>query len=235
VPDVPADQAVRLAAAELRLDPESESEPLALSQLLPVPRSAPADCDSTRAALAYAAALAGACPRLGLAANLLPPEHRSASSRAMFIPTVALASALLLLVVGLGAQGMLKNRRYLAKLEAEVARLEPQVRRIQQLERESENARGRIRLLDEFRRRTKSDLDALTELTKLVKAPAWLNGLDLSRGSLAISGEADQAAPLLKTLDSSPFFKNSEFTIPLSRTSKSELFRIHASREGGTE
>jgi Tfp pilus assembly protein PilN len=130
---------------------------------------------------------------------------------------------------------MLQNRRYLAKLEAEVARLEPQVRKMQQVERETENARGRIRLLDEFRRRTKSDLDALTELTKLVQAPGWLNGLDLSRGSLAISGETDQAAPLLKTLDSSPFFKNSEFTIPLSRSGKTERFRIQASREGGAE
>ena len=40
----------------------------------------------------YAASLAGACPRLAAAANLLPEDKRSANSRMIFVPTAILAA-----------------------------------------------------------------------------------------------------------------------------------------------
>jgi general secretion pathway protein L len=205
---------------------------LVLTRILPVPRTTPADYDLSRDALPYATALAGACPRLALAANLLPAEYRSSSSRAMFIPTAALALALLLLLGGLAVQATLRDRGYLAKLEAEIARLEPRARKVSEAERSIDVERARIRLLDGFRRRTRSDLDALNELTKMLKPPGWLNALELTRDSVTLFGEAEQAAPLLKILDGSPLFQNSEFTMPLSRGGDVERFRIRASREG---
>jgi hypothetical protein len=36
----------------------------------------------------------------------------------------------------------------------------------------------------------------------------------------------------LKLIDGSPLFQNSEFTIPLARTGKNEVFRVRAGREG---
>ena len=45
-----------------------------------------------------------------------------------------------------------------------------------------------------------------------------------------ISGEADQAAPLLKLLDSSPLFQNSEFALSVSRNAQTEQFRIRTLR-----
>lgn len=229
----PQERASSLAISELRLP--AEAEPVPLTQVLPVPKSTPADYDLSRTALPYATALAGACPRLALGVNLLPPEHRSASSRAMFIPSVALGIVLLLLLAGLVAQAKLQDRRYLAEVEAEIARLEPQAERAAKARRSAESALARIRLLDQFRRRTKSDLDALAELTRLLKPPAWLKELELTRNSATLGGETEQAAPLLKLLDGSPLFQNSEFTRPISRAQQVEVFRIHTNREGATE
>jgi len=224
------EHAVSLAAAELRLASDAAAVPI--EGLLPAPVRAPADFDLSREALPYAVALAGACPRLALAANLLPAEHRSSSSRLMYVPTAVLAALLILLVIALGAQSRYQERRYLEQLEAEIARLEPQAKTLDRVERSIDEGRGRIRLLDDFHRRTKSDLDALNELTKMLAPPAWLSEMELTRGSVSMSGEAEQAAPLLKLLDSSPLFERSEFTGPLSRIENGERFRLQVASEG---
>jgi Tfp pilus assembly protein PilN len=230
--DASPDRTPSLAAAELRLPPDSEA--LTLAQVLPGPKQKPEDYDLSRAALPYATALAGACPWLALKANLLPPQYRSTSSRAMFVPTFALIAVLLILVAALAVQAGYEERQYLAVLEAEIARLEPQARKVVELDRSVEQERARIRLLDEFRRRTKADLDVLNELTGLLKPPTWLNSVDLARDSVSIGGEAEQAAALVKLLDNSPLFRNSEFAIPIARTGKTELFRIRTLRERAT-
>ncbi len=229
--DLPFDRALPLAVAELRLDPAQEALPL--DQLLPPARRKPEDLDLSRATLAYTAALAGACPWLALPANLLPVEARQTSSRAIYIPTLALAGALLIVMAALAISGTLENRRYLARLEAEIAQLEPQARRLAQMEAQTVAARARTQLIDDFRRRSNGDLDALGELTKLLAPPVWLNGLDLTRNAANLAGEAEQAAGLLKTLDASPLFQNSEFTMGITRVAGGEAFRIRTQREGG--
>jgi len=226
----PSERAVSLAAAELRLDPSTGPAPL--DELLPNPKRAPEGYELSREALPFAAALAGACPRLALPANLLPPERRSSSSRLMYVPTAALTAVLLILLVGLGAQARYQERQHLSRLETEIARLEPRAAAVARAERSIEGQRARIRLLDGFRRQTKTDLDTLTALTMMLSPPAWLNNLELTRDSVTISGEAEQAAPLLKLLDGSPMLRNSEFTMPLSRSANVERFRIRAVREG---
>jgi len=225
--DMPPERAAALAAAELRLDPDTP--PVDLASLLPPPRVNPVENDLARNPLPYAAALAGACPLLSVAANLLPPEKRAASSRGMLIPT-AVCAALLLLVVGASlAWSALDRRQYLKKLEAEVARIEPQARRAATLDRQIELTRARARLLDDFRARTRADLDAVNELTRLLPAPVWTNIVELSRDSVTLNGEAEQAAPLLKLLDGSPLFHNSEFT-GISKVASAEVFRLRIQR-----
>jgi hypothetical protein len=54
----------------------------------------------------------------------------------------------------------------------------------------------------------------------------------MDRDTVALAGEIEQAAPLLKLLDNSPYFRDSEFTGPTGRAGKSETFRIRTAREG---
>jgi hypothetical protein len=228
------ERAAVLAAAELRL-PE-EFRPLELAAILPSPRRAlPAGELSRSHVFAYLAALAAACPRLALSANLLPAAQRSTSSRLIYVPSAMLG---MLMVLGLGALGLYQryeDRNYLDAVNAEVRTLEPGAARLQQLDAGIAKLRERVQLLDGFLLRTRSDLDALGEVTRLVAPPAWLNTLELGRASLVVAGEADQATGLLKALDGSPQFQNSEFLVPLSRIGNVEVFRIRAGREGAPQ
>jgi Tfp pilus assembly protein PilN len=226
--DLPPERVAALAAAELRLPPDSR--PVRVDQVLPAPIGAPADFDFSRSTIGYAAALAGACPRLAPAANLLPEDQRSSNSRMLFVPSLILAVLLLLMAGAVFGYSRIEERRYVADLEAASARLEPQVKKIAALDKSLQLARDRERLLEEFRGRSKSDLDTLNELTRLLAPPIWVNSIDLVRDSVSLSGEAEQAAPLLKLLDSSPFFHDSAFSIPIAKAANTELFRIHTMR-----
>jgi Tfp pilus assembly protein PilN len=75
-------------------------------------------------------------------------------------------------------------------------------------------------------------VEALDALSKLIEPPAWLQALEMDRDTVTLAGEIEQAAPLLKLLDNSPYFRNSEFTGPTGRSGKLESFRIRTTREG---
>jgi hypothetical protein len=215
-------RAAALACAELRLDPNTEPQPL--DRLLGVASPFP-----------YAAALASACPRHCLPLNLLPVEQRDISSRAVWIPSAALGAVVLLLGGALGAFPKYEDRRYLRSLQSEIAKVTPAATRSGNLDREIETARRRVVLLDGFRGRAKADMDVLGEMTRLMPPTTWLNYLEVTRTQVIFAGETDQAAPLLKLVDASPFFVGSEFAMPPTamRTQPGELFRIRANREAG--
>jgi Tfp pilus assembly protein PilN len=225
--DLPLDRVVALAVSELRLDPDSQ--PVLLQQILPAPKVNPVENDLSRDALPYAAALAGACPRLAPVANLLPADRRASKSRAIFVPTVVLTALLLILAGALLTYNKIAQRQYLHKLQAEVARLEPQAARAQALDKRTEALRNRSRLLDEFRARPKSDLDALHELTRLLPPPVWTSQVEMNRETVNISGEAEQAAALVGVVDGSPLFHNSEMPL-IARSLSGEMFRLRTQR-----
>jgi len=222
-----------MAAAELRL--EDGQGAVRLAELLPAPKTFPQDFDLAAAARCYAAALDGACPRLGLRLNLLPAEHRASASRLIYAPTVALLVLLAAAGIAMAAIRPIEDRRYMTALRAEIARLEPVALKAGELDRQIEAIRARTRSLDEFRRRTKADLDLLAELTRRLQPPTWVAQLEITRDAVNLAGEAEQAAGLLKVLDESPLLRNSEFTMPIARIGSAESFRIRCQREGGAQ
>jgi general secretion pathway protein L len=164
--------------------------------------------------------------------NLLPREQRQSTARLRFVPAIALASIALLLFGAVVAYPKYANGQYLGLLRAEIHRLEPEARRAVDLDRKIAVARNRSQTLDTFRARTREDLDALTEVTKLLTPPTWLNSLQLTRDSLTVSGEAEQAAALLKVMDSSRQFRGSAFVVPIARGKDGDLFSIRGTRQG---
>jgi hypothetical protein len=139
----------------------------------------------------------------------------------------------LMLALGLWLLTGFSRARYLKSLNAEIARVQPQAEHAARLERDGAKLRGQTVMLDDFRHRAKSDMDVLAEMTKLMAPPIWLSALEISRSQVVASGEADQAAPLLKIIDASPLFEASEFSMPPIRSPNGEMFRIRALREAG--
>jgi hypothetical protein len=230
--DVPAaaleERATGQALAELRLP--AETEPMEIANALPQPERLPDGYTLSEAALPYAAAVAAACPRLSLQANLLPEAQRAVNSRAMYIPTIILGVLVVLSAVGLWGYSKYEDEQYRKSLAAEIAKLEPRAQRAVTMDKAIETARRRTLLLDDFRKRTRADLNALNELTKILQPPTWATSMDLTRDSLRIGGETDQAAALLKTVDNSSLFKGSEFTMPIARVASGETYSIRARR-----
>jgi general secretion pathway protein L len=147
------------------------------------------------------------------------------------IPTIALASILMLLSGALAAHSSYADSRYLGVLQHEVLRFEPQARRIDALERQTAAMRARAQAIDDFRRRTKSDMDTIAEITKVIAPPGFVSSMDLDRNTIQLAGEMDQAAVVLKQLDESPFFERSQFTMPITRGVTGEVFRVRAERQ----
>jgi hypothetical protein len=228
------DRAVALAISELRLP--TDTAVLPIEGILPRPRVFPPSHDPNTAefaahSLPYATALAGACPWLATAPNLLPAEHRRTSSRARLIPTAVLAATLTVLVGALAAHSRYEGSRYLNVVQGEIRKLEPLARKATLLERGVTETRTRTQLLDDFRRRSQQDLNTLNELTRLMDPPSWVNGLEMTRTSVQFGGETDQAAKLLQKIDESPLFRDTEFTMGIVRTPGGEAFRLKANRD----
>jgi Tfp pilus assembly protein PilN len=220
--DAAPERAVALACAELRLDPVVYSTTRSFHALL-----------GAEPALPFAAALASACPRLFLPINLLPVELRASSSRALWIPTAVAGGLALMAAAALAAYPSFEDGRYLRSLNAEIAKVTPQAMMAARLDKEIDVTRKRTEALDDVRKRTKADIDILGEMTKVLPPPIWLNTLEVNRKQVNIAGETDQAAPLLKQIDASPFFEQSQFSMQPMRTQTGEAFRIRTMREAG--
>jgi hypothetical protein len=224
-----AERAMSQALAELRLPAETQT--LQFDEVVPKPRRAPEGFSLARRVLPYATAMAGACPRLALNVNLLPPELRVSSSRMMFLPTIVLGVLLLISAGSLVAYTSYEDKQYLEKLRDEIARLEPHARRPLAMDQAVADTRTRTLLLDQFRKRTSADVEVLKEVTNILQPPAWLNGLEITRDAVRMSGEAPQAAGLLRIIDESRLFVGSEFAAPMSRGATGEVFAVRARRE----
>jgi hypothetical protein len=224
-----AERAIALSRAELRIAQDHPARPLAA--LLPPDKTGEPIPDA--AVLAYAAALAGSATRVAKFANLLPPERRASHDRLQYVIPGILGVLLLLAAVAVFVIfPALEHRRYQADLERAARQVEPLVVRAQALEKKTVSDRAKIASLDEFRRRPQADLDVLNELTRLMPPPIWTNDVEIYPDYVIVSGEADQAAPLLKVIDSSPLFQNSEFALTPTRSDKVEQFRIKTMRRG---
>jgi hypothetical protein len=231
--ELPYERAVGLAAAELRL--AEGTEPRDLASLLPPFSGAPEGTDfsapgRSRGAYRYAAALASAGTHLGAPVNLLPAELRAVTSRARFIPTAVLGAAAVCTAAVLLLQGGWEDRKYLAMVEAEIRKVEPQAKRLEAEEKEIRDLNARVQQLDEFRLRTRRDLEALQALTSLLPPPGWSNGVQMTRDAVQFGGEAEQAEGLLRQLDASPVFEETQLTAPITRAGTVEVFRIRTRR-----
>jgi len=227
---MPSERAIALARAELRVGPDTPARPL--NGALPVGLLHENEGSSDHA-LACAAAIAGSAPRAAAFANLLPLERRASHDRMQYLlPAVLAALVVIAIVMVFVVFPAIEQRRYRDDLDRAARQVEPAALRAQAAEKKIADARIKIAALDDIRRRPQADLDILNELTRLLQPPVWTSSIEIYTDSVVVSGEADQAAPLLKVLDSSPLFQNSEFALSVTRNGQTEVFRIKTMRRG---
>ena len=177
--------------------------------------------------LALAVALGSRSPAL----NLLAHERRPWSLTRKQLVTVGMVVVTGLLGIGLLWAQAVEQQRYLARLSAEIQRLDPEVKTV---ERMATEAAGKAKLVGTLRSaRTESvrALPVLQDLTQILPTDAWLQSVSMDRQGVELTGQANAAGQLIPLLENSPWLERVEFTSPVTRGQDKEQFRIKAAWE----
>jgi Tfp pilus assembly protein PilN len=177
---------------------------------------------------AWELALGVALAKRGRSLDLLPPRLRPRRlSRGQGF-TLAVASATVLLLLGALVVPGLREQRHLNRINAEIARLDPQVRSVERVVRDLERKRKLVGTINGIEASAIRPLPVLRELTDLMPSDTWLTTLSLDAKGVELTGQAAAASALIPLLENSPRLERVEFSSPVTRGRDKEQFRIRA-------
>lgn len=177
-------------------------------------------------------ALAVAAGRGARPLELLPQALRPRRlTRPQALTAGMAAVTLVLIIAALLAPGYRENRR-LAAVNAELARLGPETRAVEDILRALERKRRLLTTIDSLESGTVRPLPVLRDLTELLPNDAWLTTLSLDVKGVEMTGQAAAASSLIPILENSPWLERVEFASPVTRGRDREQFRIQAAWEG---
>jgi Tfp pilus assembly protein PilN len=176
-------------------------------------------------------ALATASNRGIRALDLIPPAIKPRRfTKQEMLTAGALAATAVLAIAALLVPGFVENRR-LARLNGEIARIEPDVRAVERVARELDQKRQLVGVVEKINGGALQPLGLLRELTDIVPSDAWVTYLALDAKGVEITGQAGAASNLIPLLENSPRLERVEFASPVTRGRDREQFRIRAAWE----
>jgi Tfp pilus assembly protein PilN len=165
--------------------------------------------------------------------DLLPPVLKPRRFTREQLVTAGMAAATILLGIGALLAPGWRESRHLAAINARIAKLDPEVRAVEQVVRELERKRRLLAAIEAAEANSVRPLPALHDLTELLPNDAWVTTIALDPKGVEITGQAAAAAALIPVLENSPRFERVEFASPVTRGRDREQFRIRAAWEGG--
>ena len=182
---------------------------------------------------AHELALAVASGRRARLLDLLPPALRPRRvTRAQGITLGIATITAALLVAALLVPGY-REQRHLDQINAEIARLEPQVRAAERVVRELDRKRKLLTTITGVESASMRPLPVMRELTDLLPNDTWLTTLSLDQKGVEVTGQAAAASTLIPLLENSSRLERVEFSSPVTRGRDKEQFRIRAAWETG--
>jgi len=176
-------------------------------------------------------ALATASNRGIRALDLIPPAIKPRRfTKQEMLTAGAVAATAVLAMAALLVPGFVENRR-LARLNGEIARIEPDVRAVERVARELDQKRQLVGVVEKINGSALQPLGLLRELTDIVPSDAWVTYLALDAKGIEITGQAGAASNLIPLLENSPRLERVEFASPVTRGRDREQFRIRAAWE----
>jgi Tfp pilus assembly protein PilN len=176
-------------------------------------------------------ALAVAAGRRARPLDLIPAGLRP---RRVTRPQLATAGTAALAAVLAAAALLVPGYRDLQRLDvvgAQITRLEPEVRAVEQIRGELERRKKLLETMETLEANSIRPLPVLRELTELVPNDAWLTLLTLDAKGVELTGQAAAASALIPLIENSPRLERAEFASPVTRGRDREQFRIHAKWE----
>jgi Tfp pilus assembly protein PilN len=151
-------------------------------------------------------------------------------TRQEMVTAGALAATVLLALAALLVPGFIENRR-LARLNGEIARIDPDVRAVEKVARELDHKRQLLATAEKINTSSLQPLAVLRELTEILPSDAWVTYLALDAKGVELTGQAGAASNLIPLLENSPRLERVEFASPVTRGRDREQFRIRAAWE----
>ena len=142
----------------------------------------------------------------------------------------ALAATVLLALAALLVPGIVESRR-LARLNGEIARIDPDVRAVEKVARELDHKRQLVATVEKINASSLQPLAVLRELTEILPSDAWVTYLAFDSKGVELTGQAGAASNLIPLLENSPRLERVEFASPVTRGRDREQFRIRAAWE----
>lgn len=166
-----------------------------------------------------AAGISGLKRRIPEPVNLIPPERRVQQTSLQQVLTYALLAINCVLILVLTFRERVQDSRYSRRLDQEIARLEPEVRKVRYVEDQLAQLAKRADLLADFKELNPEALQALTELSQILPKHTVVSDLNFKEGTIQISGLSGEAAALPQIIDNSPLFREAEFVAAITRSS----------------
>jgi hypothetical protein len=127
----------------------------------------------------------------------------------------------------------MREQRHLGRINAEITRLDPDVRAVERVQRELERKRKLLGTITGIEASAVRPLPVLRDLTDLLPSDTWLTTLSLDSKGVELTGQAAAASALIPLLENSPRLERVEFSSPVTRGRDKEQFRIRAAWETG--
>ena len=163
--------------------------------------------------------------------DLIPPAIKPRRfTRQEKLTGAVLAATVLLALIALLLPGFREGRR-LTRLNAEISRIDPQLKTVERAARELERKRQLIATLEKAGSGALQPLPVLRELTEIIPGDAWITYLAFDSKGIELTGQAGAASTLIPLLENSPRLERVEFASPVTRGRDREQFRIRASWE----
>jgi len=166
-------------------------------------------------------------PLQGEGFNLLPATMRPKRTRKQPLILAALLFLALAELVYVASYPYQHADNQADELQAEIATIQNEVRRIGDLQSGIEQINAEVGELLEQANQKPFVVDIMKELTSRLPSETWLTQFQLKGASLHIQGYSKDAAGLIRQLDDSLFFENTRFSSPMASNKQAQqTFKI---------
>jgi Tfp pilus assembly protein PilN len=223
-----AGQAAETALAELK---EAIPECILMKDTIPVKSSEEYAPYLQEASAAIGLAFTGMAKHTPLKLNLLPAAFRFKQPRWAYVSAAILG--LITLLAGIFFHPRIQNHELAQQLDQEIAARKPEVDKVLQLRKETQELAKEIEFIEKIYRKRDRNLEVLNELTQLLPEDTYLNNYRYQNGKITIQGLSNSASDLILILESSPLLKDvgQRGSTTRDQASGKERFQIEATLE----
>lgn len=163
--------------------------------------------------------------------QLLPEQFRKPRERLPRMINLALGGLALMMLALIVAVPILGDYQRSTSLEQELRRVSKEAKEVETLRQDAEKLTREAHFVLDKKRSEPALVDVLNELTRVIPDNTWLYGLQYKDRRVVMQGQSPSASSLIAVIESSPYFKNTNFVSPVTKDVTSGLERFQIASE----